>query len=77
MKTTNLLESITRMKQHGDAVRIASVVNAKRAERQEKPYSPEAIRKMLNGTRTLNSEVADVATKYYEAQEQLNKELAV
>ena len=64
MELTNLLK----FKQHGDAVRIASIVNKNRCERGEKAYSAEAIRKMLNGTRTMNNEVAEIATRYYEAQ---------
>lgn len=67
MELTNLLK----FKQHGDAVRIASIVNKNRRDRGEKAYSAEAIRKMLNGTRTMNDEVAEIATKYYETQQQL------
>ncbi|NDV97410.1 hypothetical protein D0T84_21285 [Dysgonomonas sp. 521] len=62
------LSNLLKFKQHGDAVRIASIVNKSRRKRGQKAYSAEAIRKMLNGTRTMNDEVAEIATRYYQAQ---------
>lgn len=77
METTNLLKSIEKLKQHGDAIRIARIVNTKRVERGEEEFSPTYIGYMLNGKRTMLPEVAEVATKYFKVQEQIKKELAV
>lgn len=81
MDTTNLLKNIEKFKQHGDSIRIANIVNARRMEQGEEKLTPAYINYMLNGKRTMLSEVAEVATKYFEvqkqAQKQIQEELAV
>jgi len=68
MNATNLIESIERFKQHGDAVKIASLVNKIRLENDEKTLSPATVRSMLNGNRKPAEDVIIIAEKYYEAQ---------
>lgn len=68
-----LRESINNMKQHGDAVRIASIVNQARVGDGKEKISPAYVRSMLNGNRNMTKEVESVAKKYYEAQKELNK----
>lgn len=75
METANLLKSIEKFKQYGDAIRIARIVNAKRIERGEKKFSPAYIGYMLNGERTMLPEVAKVATKYFKAQKELTENI--
>lgn len=69
MIMTKLTDSIKNMKQHGDAVRIASIVNELRAERGEENISPAYVRSMLNGNRKMTSEVSEVTEKYMAAQQ--------
>lgn|GEM_PF-5949148 len=66
-------ESIKNMRQHGDAVRIASIVNEARVLDGKEKISPAYVRSMLNGNRNMTKEVESVVKKYYEAQEELNK----
>lgn len=68
---TNLLVSINQMKQHGDAVRIARIVNAERAKNGKKNISPQYISMMLCGTRKMTNEVKEVAEIYFEKQQEL------
>lgn len=77
MEATNLSNSIGKLKQHGDAVRIANLVNSLRVNNGLKKISPAYIRSMLNGQRKITDEVANVATKYYEAQVQTQQLLQV
>lgn len=77
MEVTNLFESIERLKQHGDAVRIANLVNSMRVSNGLEKISPAYIRSMLNGQRKITDEVANIATKYYEAQVQTQQLLQV
>lgn len=74
MEITNLLKSIEAMKEHGDAVRIARMVNEKRVARGEKKISQAYVSYMLKGERKMTEEVAIEAEKYYKAQEQLKNE---
>ncbi len=67
MEVANLIESIERLKQYGDAVRIANLVNSMRVSNGLVKISPAYIRSMLNGQRKMTEEVVNVATKYYEA----------
>lgn len=66
-------ESIKNMRQHGDAVRIASIVNEARVLDGKKKISPAYVRSMLNENRSMTEEVKVVAKRYYEAQEELTK----
>lgn len=68
---TKLLDSIKNMRQHGDAVRIASIVNAQRIEKGEDKISPAYVRSMLNGNRKMTEEVKKVRDAFYEALEEL------
>lgn len=77
MEVTNLSESIEKLKQHGDAVRIANIVNSMRVSKGLEKISPAYIRSMLNGQRKITDEVANIATKYYEAQIQTQQLLQV
>lgn len=69
MEVTNLFESIERLKQHGDAVKIANLVNKLRRENGEKTLSPATVRSMLNGNRTPAEDVINIATKFFETQQ--------
>lgn len=66
-------ESIKNMRQHGDAVRIASIVNEARVLDGKKKISPAYVRSMLNENRSMTEEVKEVAKRYYEAQQELTK----
>lgn len=68
---TNLLVSINQMKQHGDAVRIARIVNAERAKNGIKNISPQYVSMMLCGTRKMTNEVKEIAEIYFEKQQEL------
>jgi len=73
MEITNLADSIADIKQHGDAVRIANLVNEIREKVGEKPLSPATVRSMLNGNRTPAEDVANIATIFFEAQKLLSE----
>lgn len=77
MEVANLFESIEKLKQHGDAVRIANIVNSMRVNKGLEKISPAYIRSMLNGQRKITDEVASIATKYYETQVQTQQLLQV
>lgn len=64
-------------KQHGDARRIAPLVNLKRVEKGKDPYSERMINAMLNGTRSMPEYVQEEVEKYYQAQEELMKSVTV
>lgn len=68
MEITKLKDSIANIKQHGDAARIANIVNSQRKQKGLEKISPAYVRSMLNGQRKLTDEVAAVTTRYYEAQ---------
>lgn len=68
MEVTNLANSIANIKEHGDAVKIANLVNDLREKNGLKTISPATVRSMLNGNRTPAEDVANVASKFYEAQ---------
>jgi hypothetical protein len=68
MEVTKLTNGIVSIKLHGDAVRIASIVNSRRMENGLKKISPAYVRSMLNGQRKITDEVAEIASRYYEAQ---------
>ncbi|WP_165020157.1 hypothetical protein [Dysgonomonas sp. ZJ279] len=73
---TKLTDSIKNMRQHGDAVRIASIVNKQRIERGEETISPAYVRSMLNGNRKMTKEVSEVSKTFFETQEELNQVFA-
>lgn len=62
------LQSIKKLKQNGDAVQIAKIVNQKRVARGDEKISPAYVRSMLNTNRKLTNEVKEVADAYYKAQ---------
>lgn len=62
------LQSIKNLKQNGDAVQIAKIVNQKRVARGDEKISPAYVRSMLNTNRKLTNEVKEVADAYYKAQ---------
>lgn len=62
------VSNLSQMKQHGDAIRIANIVNSQRAQKGLDKISPSYVRAMLNGQRKITNEVAEIATKYYEVQ---------
>ena len=51
MEVTNLSESIERLKQHGDAVKIAKLVNELRRKSGEKILSPATVRSVNNNSK--------------------------
>lgn len=71
METTKLKDSIANIKQHGDAARIANIVNNQRTQKGLGKISPAYVRSMLNGQRKMTDEVAAVTEKYFEAQQLL------
>jgi hypothetical protein len=72
MNVENFNDTINQFRQYGDAPRITKIVNEIRVRKGNKPLAASYIRAMLNGTRTLTSEVAEIAGKYYQVQESLN-----
>ena len=68
MDMTNLKNNIANIKQHGDAARIAKIVNNQRMQEGLGKISPAYVRSMLNGQRKMTDEVAEIAMKYYEVQ---------
>lgn len=60
-------------KQHGDAGRIAAIVNPKRVQKGKNEYSLRMINAMLDGKRTMPDYVQEEVEKYYKAQEELLK----
>jgi hypothetical protein len=72
MKVWKFTENLNEFRQYGDAPRITKIVNELRTKRGDKPLAPSYIRAMLNGSRTLTPEVAEVVEKYYQMQESLN-----
>lgn len=70
MEATNLATSIANIKEHGDAVKIANLVNDLRKKNGVKTISPATVRSMLNGNRTPADDVTNIALKFYEAQKQ-------
>lgn len=72
MDAANLLEGIEELKQHGDAPRIAKIVNEDREKKGLCKFSAAYIRSMLNGNRKITEDVAGIVLKYYEVQKQLN-----
>ncbi|MBD8348553.1 hypothetical protein [Dysgonomonas sp. HGC4] len=74
MDAAKFLNSIENIKQHGDAVRISKLVNKLRLERGETSYSPATVRSMLNGNRTANEEVIEIAKKFYKTQLQFEEQ---
>lgn len=77
MDMTNLLQEIAKYRQVGDGVRIEKMVNARRAERGEEPFTRVYINYMLRGERTMLPEVAEVAQKYFEVQKKLTKTMMI
>lgn len=77
MIMAKLTDSIKNMKQHGDAVRIAGIVNQARVEREEEKISPAYVRSMLNGNRKMTKEVEEASSRYFAAQEELTKTMMV
>lgn len=75
MDAANFINSIENIKQHGDAVRISKLVNQLRVKRGDPKYSPATVRSMLNGNRTANDEVIEIAKKYYKTQEEIEVSL--
>ena len=67
MKVWKLTNNFRR--QYGDASRITKIVNKVRSKKGDKPLSLSYIRAMLNGSRTLTSEVAEIVDKYYQMQQ--------
>lgn len=63
-------------KQHGDAGRVARLINPIRVEKGKDPYSLRMINAMLDGTRTMPEYVREVVDKYYSLQEELNQAFA-
>jgi hypothetical protein len=76
MEITNLVDSIANIRQHGDAVKIANLVNEIRRKAGEKLLSPATVRSMLNGNRTPAEDVANIASKFYEAQQKAQQLLS-
>jgi len=64
-------------KQHGDASRIALLINPTRVENGKDPYSLRMINAMIDGTRSMPDYVREAVEKYYEAQEKLTKNVMV
>jgi hypothetical protein len=71
MDIEKLLDNINRVKQHGDSIRIARMVNEKRQGGGEKPISPSYVNLMLRNKRTMTEELAEVADRYFKVQVQL------
>lgn len=71
MDITNLVSSMANIKQHGDAVRIAKIVNDQRKKKGLENISSAYVRSMLNGQRKITDEVAEITEKYFEAQKSL------
>ena len=76
MEITNLVDSIGNKKQHGDAVKIANIINDIRKKEGKKVLSPATIRSMLNGNRTPSPDVVSITSRFYEAQEQTQQLLS-
>ena len=64
-------------KQHGDAGRLASLINPIRIDTGKKPYSQRMINAMLDGKRTMPDYVKEIVDKYYLLQEEMTKSLVV
>ena len=58
-------------KQHGDAGRIAPLINPIRVESGKDPYSLRMINAMLDGKRTMPEYVREIVDKYYSLQDGL------
>lgn len=58
-------------KQHGDAGRIAPLINPIRVENGKEPYSSRMINAMLDGKRTMPDYVKEIVDKYYSLQDEL------
>lgn len=62
-------------KQHGDAGRIAPLINPIRVENGKEPYSLRMINAMLDGKRTMPEYVREIVDKYYSLQDELKSVL--
>ncbi|MDH6309372.1 hypothetical protein M2451_002742 [Dysgonomonas sp. PFB1-18] len=62
-------------KQHGDAGRIAALINPIRVENGKEPYSLRMINAMLDGKRTMPEYVRGIVDKYYLLQDELKSVL--
>ncbi|WP_165042549.1 hypothetical protein [Dysgonomonas sp. ZJ709] len=60
-------------KQHGDASRLAPLINQIRIENGKDPYSLRMINAIIDGKRSMPDYARDVIERYYSVQEELSK----
>lgn len=71
------LEKINDLREHGDSIRVARLVNKRRVSGGLSEITDSYVNAQLNGDRPMTKVVKEVAEAYFKVQEQIKKELAV